>query len=30
MVDAMFRLLADVTRALDGKKHVYGLFLDLS
>lgn len=25
----MFRLLTDVTRALDGKEHVYGLFLDL-
>lgn len=30
MVDDKFRLLTDVTRALDDKEHVYGLFLDLS
>lgn len=28
-LDAMFRLLTDVIKALDGKEHVYGFFLDL-
>lgn len=27
---AMFRLVTDVIRALDGKEHVYGFFFDLS